>query len=500
MSRHLQASLRYLLVVMLSLIVVACIALPEQKPSPDKVIFSPEQMRQDLVFIDQKIRQIHPNPFSRRDLNSYRKNYFATYNELSWPRNRQRFYRAILPFISELQDTHIQMQTPVTEFQSFDATYGRFPLKVLMVDQQMVVLKDLQELPTIPVGAEITAINDVPLAELMGTLGAYVAAETESGRLRLIQVQLPELLWIHFPDQSIHTVSFLWRGKQFKQALEPNPRPRLLADDKTTSIKSHYGDIAVDSSTTMLWINDFNEDYAQFEDYLDSLFTRLRNEGKNNLILDLRYNQGGITDNIRLLLTYLTPEPIRWAQEARLKVSNAFKAQNNQLVDYTKNKKYSRYLGWLPVEYLNLWQWEILFASEGEMLTTEIEAVESERENFFTGEIVVLSNGYCFSACAALVASLYEANIATVIGEAPGSFVDKQYGYPVDVTLPNTGLTLSIPAMEFILSDSAEAKQSMVPHYRVNRRRIDVLTETDIVFQAALEFFKLQKPVEPLHN
>lgn len=492
MFRHSLSSMRKIIVVILSLFVVACVALPEQKTPLEEIIFSPEQMRQDLMFIDQQLRKIHPNPFSRNDLTAYRKGYFDTYNNLSWPRNRHRFYRAILPFVSNFQDTHIQLQLPSEEYQRYSESYGLFPLKVLLVDKQMVVLEDLQELPTVPVGAEIREINTIPVPELVAALQSFISAENESGKTRLIQVHLPELLWSYFPGKTRYTVKFYWRGKLITETLEATPKSLTPVGDKR--VKSHYGDISVDANTSVLWLNDFNEDSDRFEDYLDDFFSRLRKEQKTHLILDLRYNEGGVTDNIRQLLTYLTPEPIRWAEEARLKVSKAFKNQNNRLVGDTKDEKYTPYLGWLPLEYLNLWQWEILFASEGDILTTEIDVIESEQENFFTGEIIILSNGYCFSACAAMVASLQKANIATVIGESPGGFVDKQYGYQVQVKLPNTGLLLSIPSVEFILAKDAAHKEVITPHYPVTRRRIDVLSATDIVFQAALEYIKLQKP------
>jgi len=473
---------------------VACVAIPEQRTARDQVVFSPQQLRDDLKFIDTQLLSIHPEPFARLAITEYRKQYQSTYQNLSWPRNRQRYYEALLPLISKFQDTHIQLNFPDTEYNNFIKTKGEFPLTVLNTDNTLVVLSDNQGLPTVPVGAEIRTINKIPSSKLLAAMGQMVPAETESGRNRLVQVQFPRLLWSYFSGAIDYEIEFLWRGKVIKQKLTNAQLTELqLNSIQQRRQGSHYGVITVDNDTTMLWMNDFNERYDVFEEFLEQLFSDLRIQGKKNLILDLRYNEGGITDNLALLLSYLAPKSLNWADKASLKISAAFKRQHEQLIGHTKDEKYSRYLGWLPMEYLNFWQWEILFAENGEQFQTEIAPVLNKEERYFQGEVIVLSNGYCFSACAALVATLSKNDLATIIGEPPGSYVDTQYGYPVKIRLPNTGLVLTMPSMKFVLNKDADLKQVLEPDHSVKRRKMDVLMGRDIVFQAALELIRLRQ-------
>jgi C-terminal processing protease CtpA/Prc len=161
------------------------------------------------------------------------------------------------------------------------------------------------------------------------------------------------------------------------------------------------------------------------------------------------------------------------------------------MLNNAKNQKYGSYLDWLPVEYLNFWQWEILFADDGELLETNIKSVVSEKEHYFAENIIVLTNGYCFSACASLVATLEKNNLATIIGESPGSLTNVQYGYPLEVQLPNTGLRVIIPAMKFILEDAnALTSRALEPAYKVERLRLDVLLGRDPVLEFALDHLK----------
>jgi hypothetical protein len=403
--------------------------------------------------------------------------------------------------LASFQDSHIQLQLPTSEFIRFASEQGAFPLKVLLSDNQVIVLADEQSLPTIPVGAEIRRINNVPVEELIPLLGRMVPAETETGRQRLVQVHMPELLWAFFPESDSYDIDYYWRGNILRETLEP----RLLNEPVTVAaatpeITSHYGDIAIDSNTTMLWLNDFNEQSDRFRDYLEELFVELRESNKKNLVLDLRYNKGGITDNLKQLLSYLTPRSIKWADSASLKISDAFKRQHSQLVDTTKSQKYTAYFGWLPMEYLTLWQWELLFSSEGDLLETSIETVVESQENYFTGDVIVLSNGYCFSACAALVSNLKSHKLATIIGEEPGSYIGSQFGYPVDVKLPNTGLILTVPAMEVVLHKDVGIREDLSPDHRVTRRKMDVRMGYDVVLLAALELIKLREQAKRLSN
>ena len=477
------------------LLLSGCASVPDEPVSYD-VVYTPEQLRDDLKFIDQSLRTIHPNLFSRQTEEDYLNTYAATFGALSSPSNRREYFNSIAPLLASFQDTHIQLQLPVEEFRKFSAQQGLFPLKVLISEGSFIVIADEQDLPTIPVGAEILTINDVSVADLMPQLSQLVPSETETGRLRLIQVHLSKLLWAVFPEANTYTITYRWRDRVFTEPLSPElsvPVAEVLEPETSPEIISNYGSRSINDSTTLLWLNDFNEDSAVFEEYLENLFSKLREDNKSHLILDLRYNQGGLTDNLKLLLSYLSPRPINWAERARLRVSSDFKKQHAQLIDSTKSDKYTAYLGWLPMEYLNLWQWELLFSTEGDVLETDIDPVVENNEMYFQGDVVVLSNGYCFSACAALLSNLQNHNLATIMGESPGSYIGRQFGYPIQIKLPNTGLMLSLPAMEIILHEDVGLTKNLEPDHEVSRTQQDVINDRDVVLNSALDLIGMKE-------
>jgi len=467
-----------------------CASISEQNQAINKSdkIYTPTELKQDLKFLNNALQQIHPEPFARLDADLYKANYQQVYQDLSWPQRRQDFYRRVTPLITQFSEVHTRILYPQEEYQRLIEEYGSFPLAVLYSSDGLIVVADQQQPEQVPVGAEIVAINDIPIDTILEKFQQYVPGETDSGQRRMIQMEFSKLLWGVYQIRSDYQVDYLWQGKIFQKSLQGLIRKKpSKKSDEAQPVVSHYGAIAINDQTSLLWFNDFNEQYDKFEDFLDNQFKQLEGQDRN-LILDLRYNQGGISDNLVLLLTFLTQKPVNWATEVSIKLSEPFRQQHSLLLKDTKTQKYGDYLDWLPVEYFNLWHWELLLSSNGELVESSIDSVVSDRDNYFTGKIFVLSNGYCFSACATLIATLQQNQMATIIGESPGSLTHVQYGYPVSVELPNTGLTLVVPAMKFVREmDDVNTKQVIVPDHQVERRGIDVLMGVDPVLNKALE-------------
>jgi hypothetical protein len=451
-------------------------------------IYTPAQLRADLNFFNRVLKEVHPEPFARLERNKFQNSFDQLFIQTSWPQRRRDFFRNFAPLVSSISDIHTRVLYPFEEQQYFLEQQGQFPLSVLYSTEGLIVVADQQRIPLIPVGAKLVSINNIDIDTILDNFKNYIPAETVTGQRRMIQMEFTSLLWSVYQLEGDYDVEFIWRNQHFSRKIKGI---KNKTTEQAKSTVSHYGLMSIDPSTSVLWLNDFNEEYDKFEAFLDYQFKELVEQNKSNLILDLRYNQGGITDNLALLLSYLTSKPINWATHATLKLSEPFRDQHGLLLNNAKNQKYGNYLDWLPVEYLNFWQWEILFADDGELLETNIKSVVSEKEHYFTGNIVVLSNGYCFSACASLVATLEKNKLATVIGESPGSMTNVQYGYPIEIKLPNTGLKVIIPAMKFVLENTKTLpNNALVPEYKVERLRLDVLLGRDPVLEFALDLLK----------
>ena len=479
------------LLFLFSLIILsgcASISESDQAGLKSERIYTPSQLRADLQFLDNALRNIHPEPFARLNRDIYNAHYQQLYQNLSWPSHRHDFYLHITPLVAEFSDIHTRVLYPHQEYQQFLAQHGKFPLTVLYTSDGLIVVADQQQPSEIPVGAELLAINNKSIESIIDNFRRYIPAETESGQIRMIQMEFARLLWSIYQIKTDYQVDYLWQGKKFRTTVKGQKQQPSLQQE---SVASHYGSIAVDDKTTMLWFNDFNQQYQEFDNFLQHEFQNIKDQNKDTLILDLRYNQGGIIDNLALLLTYLTAQPVNWANHITLKLSEPFRQQHSLLMATAKGNKYGNYLEWMPVEYLNLWQWKILFGTDGDFLESDIAPVISDKNNIFTGNLFILSNGYCYSACASLIAILEQNNLATIIGEPAGSLTHIQYGYPVEVVLPNTGLKLVVPAMKFVLDLNDKQIPNILPLvHQIQQGKNDVLVGRDSVFDYTIELSK----------
>jgi len=469
----------------------ACTTTPiTDKPPEEEPIFNPGQLREDLRFLDKSLKEIHPEPFSRLDRSTYQQRYQQLHQNLIWPLRRQDFYRQMAPLISRFSDTHTRLLYPQQEYQIFISSIGKFPLSLLYSTDGLIVVADGQEKNIIPIGAKIIAINDIAIESILDNFKNYIPVETDSGQRRMIQMEFSRLLWSLYDVKSNYIIDYLWKDNVYRKTVKAITIP---SGGQQPRVASHYGTYVINKQTRLLWLNDFNETYDKFEVFLDTQFKEISEQKVSTVILDLRYNKGGITDNLSLLLSYLTKKEISWADKGTIKLSEPFRENHYRLLTDTKNKKYgSFYMNWLPVEYLNFLQWEILFSSDGEWLEAEIDTVNHNEDYGFKGKLYVLSNGYCFSACASLVATLQHNKRATIIGEAPGSQTLVQYGYPIEVSLPNTGLKLVVPAMKFEMSDNHRKQKVVTPDYLIERSRRDIVLGKDTVLEYALELSQSQ--------
>ena len=465
---------------------------PVVSPQEPKRIYTPAQLKTDLAFLKRKLLEVHPEPFLRLSEVDFEVLYDATRRQLNWSQGREQFYQTVAPLVAQLSDAHTRLEYPEKEHQAYLSRVGKLPLALLHTSEGMVVVADVSRQSKIPTGSILISINEQPMEELLARVSRYVPGETEAGQIRMMQMELSRLYWSEFPDNDSYRVKYRWRGKTYEQNLDG-----LIIKSEPNAAKSnrsHYGSLRVDDTSALLWLNDFNEDYDAFEDYLSTLFSKLNDSGVEKLIVDLRYNSGGVTDNLSLLLSYFIEQEIHWAESARLKVSQPFLEHQSDLLSSTKEAKYGSYFGWLPVEFLNTWRWELLFTSVGEIITREIDVVEP-RDDRFKGQLVVLVNGYCYSACASFVASVKTHELGLVIGETPGSRTRHQFGFPVEIELPNTKLSLIIPAMQFSHTARAEEFDKVPVDISMKRGRIDVLLGRDPLIEKAIQFSRIE-PIE----
>ncbi|MCF6194918.1 MAG: S41 family peptidase, partial [Kangiellaceae bacterium] len=408
-------------------------------------LIAPDLLKLDLKQFVSKIIEIHPEPFELISETSFRNKVSVIKQSLRYPITRSEFYLRVAPLIAELQDIHTQIRLPENLFNklSFDKQLTDnkntklFPLAVLYEQSGLYVATDLSKTPTIPIGARLIQINSAPVDFLLSTMKRLTVYETETGQRRKIQIDFPWLLAVMGYANNEYEITYQWQNETYSRRIAgivPLNRPLDNTEDQpnenrsSTNMESFYGFSQLSQQTALLWFNDFNEHPKVFKKFLKQHFREFAGNGLANLIIDLRYNDGGLSKNVRTFLSYLTSQPIHWNQLGEIKISKPLKSLHRKKTRQRRKSKYKWGLQWLPLEWTDYLQYEISWSEIGEKVKVEFEPIEPSGV-LAPPNIIVLTNGYCFSACSAFVATVNKEHLALTMGEIPGNFARVQYGY-----------------------------------------------------------------------
>jgi len=483
-------SAAFLLALVAGLLISAC---QNKRPDYNKIkVFTPAEIKQDTDFLFRALTEAHISPWNNISKQQFKKRINQLTDDNFWLQNRLEIYRQLAPQIAAIEESHTRLLYP--SLLAIADGYFRtdFPLYLISEVDGLYVAGDRTGRNQIPRGAEIESINAVSSEQILARMGQFVAAETEAGQRRQIQMNFEQLLVRELGFQAPYIIRWKLGYLETETTisnLNAMVRPKQITNSKKESDKVSWGVESIDAETRLLWISDFESSAEDFNQFLESFFIQLNQSKVQSLVIDLRYNWGGVSENVLNLLTYLQKHPIAWAEQVNFKNTEIFRENNNRRIKAIKKDKLGNRLDWLPIEYLSGWNWRLLLGSDGEQVSEDTEVIPLS-ENRFQGQLAVISNGHCFSACALFVDQIKQSSRGIVVGEAAGSKVGIQYGYPILVTLPNTGLQLQLPAAEI---RSADNSYKVLPDILVYRRSEDISNQRDPELAAAITALKVLK-------
>ena len=457
---------------------------------------SPELLIEDLAFLEGKLQSIHPQPFARQSQSDFQRQYKLLKDTLNYPMSRSEFYLRVAPLLAGLRDVHTYVNLPRDQFGDFKFRGEKlFPLAVIVDGAKLYVAADLSGEKRVPVGARITAINQSPTHFLLNVMRTLIAKETLTGQSSKIQSEFSWLLSSMGYGRETYQIEYLWQSRTHSAKLvgvySPPPNTnenlsgsRLSAVTQATPINSFYGFSELTRDTALLWLNDFNEKPEVFSAFLQQKFALLESKGIANLVIDMRFNSGGLLQNLKTLLAFVSSRPVKWAERGTIKISNQLKRNHQHKTRQRRVDKYDWGLQWLPLEWIDALQTQIWWGRNGKLLEMPLDPIEPGK-NYKPQRVWVLTNGGCLSACSFFIASVNHYQLGKTLGERPGSLARFQFAYPVKITLPHSGLDVTLPTMRIDFVESP-LLQPALPQQVIERNESDIEQRRDPVLNRAL--------------
>ena len=390
--------------------------------------FSVTQLKSDLDFMVDSYKSRHPDWQGRVSLAQLDRVHQSLTAQIVAPMNRQDYFKIIGQLTQTLRDGHSGILFPYPEYDRFMAAGGKvFPLELRLDEQLNAFVKAENKL--LPVGTQITTINGQPIDKIISHLATYARGETEQLRANIVVRELSKWLWHIYDFKSSFEVSYVANGQSASQQLTGFTKAQFSQDEDDDST----GDLrytVLDDNIGLMSVDYFGVSEDTFESYIDDTFAKINQAQINSVIIDIRENPGGSTDNVEYLMQYIIDKPCK-------------------MVSQVKEKLYED--GMLSGKKGDL---------EEVSVDTEVSPIADSKR--FKGDVYLLISKFSYSASIVMATAVQDCDVGTLVGQATGGFAN-QTGQINFFELPHTQLRGFIPSRLMVRPNGDLKTQPVTP-------------------------------------
>jgi hypothetical protein len=218
--------------------------------------------------------------------------------------------------------------------------------------------------------------------------------------------------------------------------LEKPTRAERRQRKKQALYNKRFLQIDTANSTALMTLNTFSS--GRLRSFFRRSFKRLRREGIQHLIIDLRSNGGGKINLSTLLTKYVTRLPFKIADSATLNAKG--------LRPYTRYIK-GRFLNNIPLTLFS----RRMGDGQLHFRHWERKTYGPKKSNHFDGGVYVMINGSTFSASTLFANAVKGQPGITLVGEQAGGGWHGNTGVIIpDITLPQTKMRVRLPLVRIV--------------------------------------------------
>ncbi|MGV3586501.1 MAG: S41 family peptidase [Adhaeribacter sp.] len=469
---------------------------PAKAPIDPAKQFTPAELQADLKLMRTILDESHPGFYRYTPKARFDVLFDSIGQTLNQPMTQQQFYVAATPIIAALKDGHIKYMPHVRpHWQYYYNLNQLFPLELYFTNQQAHLVRNLAGSENIPLGAEVTAINGQPIAQIIQKLlptvyfadgnsqavkyqsldkffsfyyGTYIGASATYA-ISYRDRNSAEIKTVQVPGIPLATIQQLEKEKE-------NQKPKQLP------IRLEYKD----NSTALLTIDHFNiyKNEMDVKEYLKDTFWQINAKNIQHLIIDVRGNEGGVDRWGALLYSYLTQKPFRYYNQLKVAQKKKF--------------SFAEHIAWVPKMFPFYRRFLITKTKDGSYTFSFKKTLKEQKpqKHLFKGDVYILTDGYSFSVTSEFAAIAHHHKRATFVGrETGGGYYGNTSGFFVVAVLPHTDIELAVPQWGYHMAVSGYPypDRGVLPDYPVAPTIDDVLQKRDAELAFTLDLIRKKK-------
>lgn len=467
-------------------------------------MLSVKQQIDDFTIFKGGLKEGHSGLYYFISETSFNKKCDSIRNTFKESSSIEEYYLKLRYLITTLNHGHTRISLPTMGNVNYrmavlDTSKLYLPFEFLIINKQLIIKEDCSKEQLFPKFSIVKSINNVSSKVLLERMVQYIPADGINQSFKFYTLYnyfyFNYLFNLFYPNkQGVKIELEMDKTHYYVQLLKAKAIDSnyTIKNNKSISFYGKQLDYKSDlpNQTAYLRVSSFYkgliENFGQkYEPFLDTVFTDIKTKKIQNIILDLRNNEGGGDGYDNILVTYLNNRLPKSMGIIQVPGSN-FKF-NQYAIDLSDDVK-----GFIanPKEFLRENSTTYIKDKYVEMMT---DGNMQNPKNAFDGNIVVLINGGSFSASTSVISTLYKNRQNSqrkilFVGEENGgdiycNTVCAGQGYIIK--LPNSSIRIDMPFLCFGELKTDYPKKRL-PDYEVFDTISDLKNNKDNVLNFAL--------------
>ena len=472
----------------------------------EKLTYTETQIKEDIAVLKETLEFIHPNLYTYRDSIELELDFKHLERQLLANPTLLNAYKEVSKFAANIKCSHTFTnpwnQGPDVKMAAFHQA-DKVPFTFNRIGKRLFIDKNASDNEQLKKGLEILSINGIATDTIMTRLVDYITSDGNNFEKRLQRLTLSgnskfELFDIFFPLEFPHHGEFQLQLKDHRTDEMQQTSVKAMSKTKRTQIlKQRYTDFGssfeegwkfsiLNEKTAQLQIKSFAIFSSDFnwKEFLDNAFKSVKNKKIENLVIDIRGNEGGDAQVVEYILERIIDTPITVKLPAQTTVYRTIPERLKKYISTWDKRPYE-------------WGNKVKELPNGRYKLKDMYAETSQtyrpKKAGFNGNVYVLTDAENSSATHIMATYVKAYKLATLVGqETGGNQKGLNGGYMFFHRLPNTRVELDIPVFSIkILEETAATYDGGIqPDVLVQKNVNDLINGIDTELNKVLEIIK----------
>ena len=447
-----------------------------------EVLIDTSILIEDYNYLLTTLDETHPNLYAYIPKDEFVSKTDEFRKSIYKPMSRTEFYKIVLKTIALIKQGHTMVFDDCGFGKYTDEGGLRFPFEIYYEDGHIYVDKNFSSIKELSKGTEIIAINRIPVSKITERFRPYLRVRPNGFIGGTLAYNWPSYLWMEYGFGEEFVLSYILQGEnKIKTTTVAGITVETIAERGKEPDELEFNfTIEKDKGIAIITLNTFVWEFDEYDSLLNNSFTKIKEHGINNLIIDLRENGGGNGSLANSLMNYLTDKTFISQSMSQVKTSEATKKCYTTHPIFVNAIEQARKAEGNSSEFLELVD---CFLEKPAGTITKFEKSEikpTKKENRFEGQLYLLTSNNTFSAATYFTSLIKDNNLGYIVGEET-SDNPSDYGCFMWFELPNTKINIQNSTRYDVRPGGFDDKHGVIPDFQITQTYRDYLTGYDRV-------------------